>query len=367
MRIGVLTSSRADYGIYFPLLSKLEQDDFFELELIVFGMHTSELHGSSLDAIKKDKFKIAHIITGFTKGDSPQHIVEAMGQTILKFASVWTQSRYDLVFALGDRFEMFAAVSSTVPFNINVAHIHGGETTLGAIDDCFRHSISLMSHYHFPVTEQYRKRIIELTGDEKNIFNVGSLSYDNLINLSLYSIIDFKEKFGIDLSIPTILITFNPETISFQKNERYVSELIAALAQTTGYQFVITMPNADTMGNLVREKLSDFGKGNAAVKLVESLGTIGYLSCMKHCSFMLGNTSSGFAEAAFFPKYVINLGDRQKGRMLTPNIRNCKIEAGEIAKAIAEFDTVKLPSSIDVYGTGNSASRIIKTLKEIYG
>lgn len=369
MRVAVLTSSRADYGIYLPLLKKLREDHFFELYIIAFGTHHSKKFGNTVDQITNDGFTVNYLINTLPAGDQAADIAESMGKTMIAFAPVWEElsGKVDLVFCLGDRYEMFAAVASSVPFNIRVAHIHGGETTLGAIDDCFRHSISLMSHYHFTVAEPYRKRVVELIGRDENVYNVGSLSYDNLKGLSLLSIDELKQTFNVDLALPSILITFNPETVSFEKNEFYIQELIKALQQTRYYQFIITMPNADTMGNMIREKLILFSENNGRVKLFESLGTVGYLSCMKHCAFMLGNTSSGFAEAAFFPKYVINLGDRQKGRVVTQNINNCRIDADEITRAIQMFEQIKLPGSIDIYGTGNSANTILTILKNIHG
>ena len=244
MRVAVLTSSRADYGIYLPLLKKLREDHFFELDIIAFGTHLSKKFGNTVNQITNDGFTVNYPIDTMPAGDQAFDISESMGKTMIAFAPVWEElsGKVDLVFCLGDRYEMFAAVASSVPFNISVAHIHGGETTLGAIDDCFRHSISLMSHYHFTVAEPYRKRVVELIGRDENVYNVGSLSYDNLKGISLLSIDELKQMFNVDLALPSILITFNPETVSFEKNEFYIQELIKALQHTSDYHFIITMP-----------------------------------------------------------------------------------------------------------------------------
>ena len=366
MRIAVLTSSRADYSIYLPLLKAMNSDSFFDLEIIAFGTHVSRNHGYTIDAIKLDGFKITYAIESLIMGDSPEAIATAMGTTIIKFSSIWSCNKYDLVFVLGDRYEMFAAVASTVPFNIPLAHIHGGETTLGAIDDCFRHSITLMSKYHFTVAEDYKKRVIELTGNTKNVYNVGSLSYDNLKTIKYLSIEEFKKQFKIDLSIPSILITFHPETVSYEKNEEYITELVLALQEIKGYQLIITMPNTDTMGSMIREKLNKFISQNIHAIGVESFGTLGYLSCMKHCSFMLGNTSSGFAEAAFFPKYVINIGDRQKGRIVTSNIINTEIRWEKIVESVKKIITAPVLNNITAYGTGDAAIKIVEVIKNSF-
>ena len=363
MKVAILTSSRADYSIYLPLLKALKNDPFFDLTIMAFGTHLSQKHGYTLSQIEKDGFDVSIQVDTMPEGDNPFEISNALGKTITNFSVIWNVHQFDLVFCLGDRYEMFAACASGVPFNVKFAHIHGGEQTLGAIDDTFRHAITHMSAYHFTTTEEYKNRVIELKGSAENIHNVGALSIDNLKTYPLLSIEEFKNKFQIDLSVPSILITFHPETVSFEKNEKHIDELIAALNETKNYQLIITMPNTDTMGNMIREKLNHFIKAHSNAIGVESFGTLGYLSCMKHSSFMLGNTSSGFVEASYFPKYVINLGERQTGRIITENISNCKIERNAILNAIADFRNRALPAEITIYGNGNASEKIIRLLK----
>jgi GDP/UDP-N,N'-diacetylbacillosamine 2-epimerase (hydrolysing) len=364
MKIGVLTSSRADYGIYLPLLKKLKNDNFFDLEIIAFGTHLSENHGYTLKNIQSDGFEVKHKLKTIPKGDSPADISLAIGETIKTFSAFWDKNKFDLVLALGDRYEMFAAVMASVPFQVKIAHIHGGETTTGAIDDVFRHCITHASELHFASAEVYKKRIVELTGKKAGVYNIGSLSYDNLKNLKLFSTDEFLNKYKIDLSKPTILITFHPETVSFEKNGNYAKELVKALKTMKLYQQVITMPNADTMGNIIREELISYSENRQNVFCVENFGSLGYMSCMKHCSFMLGNTSSGFIEAAFFPKPVINLGIRQKGRIITRNTINSEIDKESILIAVEKAEKLILPKKIDIYGDGNAAGKIIRVLKK---
>jgi GDP/UDP-N,N'-diacetylbacillosamine 2-epimerase (hydrolysing) len=363
LRIAVLTSSRADFGIYLPLLKVLREDSFFEVCLLVFGTHLSDKHGRTVNEIISYGFTPFTEVDTMPDGDSPAEVSAAMGKTMLRFSNIWQQNSFDLVVALGDRFEMFAACASAVPFGVPIAHIHGGETTLGAIDDVFRNSITQMASYHFTTTEIYREKVVALKGSANNVFNVGALSIDNIKALSLLNNEQFKERFQIDLSVPTILITFHPETVAFGKNEKYISEIILALNKTKGYQYLITMPNADTMGTMIRTHLLNFVKENKNAIAVESFGALGYLSAMKLCTMMLGNTSSGFVEAASFPKYVINLGKRQEGRIVTPNIYNCEIRKEAICNAIANFNTSKLPEAITVYGNGETAKTISAILK----
>lgn len=362
MKVALLTSSRADYSIYYPLIKAMQSESFFDLHIIAFGTHISARYGETVNQILKDGFEVSARIDTMPDGDHPADIAQAMGKTMVNFSKVWANGNFDLIIAIGDRYEMFAACACSIPFVIPIAHIHGGEITLGAFDDTFRNAISQMATYHFATTERYRKRIEEMKGSGEHVYNTGALSIDNLVALPMMSITEFREKFKIDLSVPTILITFHPETVGYEKNEEYIATLIAALKEIKGYQLVITMPNADTMGNMIREQLRGFISESTNAIGVESLGTLGYLSCMKHCSLMLGNTSSGFVEAAFFPKYVVNLGERQTGRILTPNIYNCPIEKDAIIAAVNRFDNIKLPESANIYGDGTAAIKIIQHL-----
>lgn len=365
MRVAVLTSSRADYSIYYPLLKKLKGDIFFQLSLVVFGSHLSEKFGSTIDQILSDGFDVTAKIETLPSDNSPSDISKSIGETIIKFSEFWKKNPYDLVFCLGDRYEMFAACVASIPFNIKLAHIHGGEKTLGAIDDCFRHSITHMASIHFTASSVYYRRVIDLKQSSNQVYNVGALSFDNIKNLQFLSKDEFYKKFKINLNKKSILITFHPETVSFERNLRYVETLINALHELEGYQYIITMPNSDTMGNLVREKLNSFIETTPNSFGIESFGNIAYLTCMKYCSFLLGNTSSGFIEASYFSKPVINLGDRQKGRIVTPNIINCEIKKELIIEAINRIQYLNDLDKTIIYGDGNAAEKIISIIKSI--
>jgi len=364
MNIVVLTSSRADYGIYLPLLKKLKADNFFNLKIVAFGSHLSEKYGRTMDQIVSDGFEIDTKIETLPEGDTPEDISNAMGITIQKFSHFWAieKKQIDLILCLGDRSEMFAAISASIPFNIPVAHLHGGETTLGAIDNAIRHSITCMSKIHFTSTEKNARRVEQILNSKTGVYNVGALSLDNLKDIKLLNVAEFKEKFGIELNNP-ILVTFHPETVDYEKNEEYVNELITALNKIDK-QILITMPNADTMGNLVRERLLSFAANKDHVFTVESLGTQGYFSAIEHCEFMIGNSSSGIIEAASFGKFVINIGSRQEGREIGENVIHCNIKTQYILDLIHQIKDRPRLNKKNIYGDGNSADKVVEILKK---
>lgn len=365
MKVAVLTSSRADYGIYQPLLKVLEKDRDFDLELVVFGTHLSEMHGRTISMIEEDEYKIFDKVPFLAQDNSLAGISTAIAENIKALTPILDRSEHDIIFALGDRYEMFAAVTATFTQGKKIAHLHGGETTLGSIDNAFRHSITHMSTVHFTGTEVYRQRVIELTGSDHNVFNVGALSVDNMAQLELLSIDEFKEQFSIDLSIPTVLITFHPETIDPEKNPDHVHELLAALEEMSSFQQVITMPNADPMGGLIRKEMNAYIASHDNAIGVENFGALGYLSCMKHCAFMIGNTSSAFAEASFFPTPVINIGRRQEGRIRTTNILDVEIKKERILSAVEKMDEIRDLERSYIYGNGRAAENIAAILKEL--
>jgi GDP/UDP-N,N'-diacetylbacillosamine 2-epimerase (hydrolysing) len=368
MKIGILTSSRADFGIYYPLVKKMWEDNYLQIEIISFGTHLQESYGYTVKEIESFGFEVLHRIETPVKNHSSKDISNNIGIIIQLFAHFWERNKFDLVFALGDRYEMFAAVSSASTFNIDIAHIHAGETTLGAIDNSYRHSISLMSKYLFVSTEKYKRRAIEITQRPADVFNVGALSIDNLKNQEYFTIQEFENVFKIDLTKPYILSTFHPETIASDKNEKYVEELISVFKVLQNkYQIIITLPNADTKGDIIRSKLGAYAKSNRNIKLIESFGMKGYITVLKHCSMLIGNTSSGFVEAAYFPKWVINIGNRQDGRINTPNVFTTPVVKENILQIVIKIEKAKkIPHNCNIYGNGNTADLILSKINDIY-
>lgn len=365
--IGILTSSRADFSIYLPLIKELQVNNY-NVEIIAFGTHLAPEYGNTVDLIEKEGIFVKHKINNcYAKGETPLDISSAIAQTTESFAKFWSVNHFDLVFCLGDRYEMFAAVSAGLPFQVKFAHIHGGETTLGAIDNSFRHAITHMSTWHFTACEDYHKRVLELTHNPYQVFNCGALSLDNIRSLQTLTIQALKSKTDLDFNKPIILCTFHPETVNFEKNRIFAEEISLAFEQLSEFQILITLPNTDTGGLMIRNRFLQLqAKFPNRIKAVENLGNLGYISAMQHCTLMVGNTSSGFIEAAYFPKTVINLGNRQKGRILTNNIINSPIESAAIIDSIHKNkNNIYTNNQVNIYGDGFAATRICNTLDKL--
>ena len=365
MKIGVLTSSRADYGIYLPLLNKLLEDPYFNLEIIAFGTHLSENHGFTVNEIEQVEFSKIHKISTLLSNDDESSIVTSYGLTVIKFADFWSKNKFDLVFCLGDRFEMSAAVQAGIPFGIKYAHIHGGETTLGAIDNIYRHQITLASLLHFTAAKQFTSKVKELIGENKHIYNFGALSLDGIEKFNLIE----KNALFAKLNIPLqefALVTFHPETNSPELNQSNAKEMRLALQKITKKLFlIITMPNADTMGSIFRSELKSLQNNKPdQVLCVENFGKQNYFSAMAYAKLLIGNTSSGIIEAASFGKFVINVGNRQSGRLQSENVINVPFLESSI---VNEFNNLLQFGNYDgsnVYYQNNTASNIIKEIKK---
>tara|TARA_B100000780_G_scaffold176835_1_gene123961 strand:- start:242 stop:1348 length:1107 start_codon:yes stop_codon:yes gene_type:complete len=365
LKIGILTSSRADYGIYLPLLSKLKNDNFFNLEIIAFGTHLSKNHGFTINDIEKDGYDTVHKITSLINDDSQKGIVISYANTIIEFSEFWNIHKYDLVFCLGDRFEVNAAVQASIPFGVKLAHLHGGETTIGAIDNTYRHQITLSSHMHFVASSLFFDRVKEITGKTDTIYNVGALSLDGVKDLALPHWSDVRKTFNIPEK-QFILITFHPQTINPDKNQVHIeiiSEVLSELSEK--YHLVISLANADTNGSFYRESSRKLKiKHPNEITLIENFGKYNYFAAMKSSKILLGNTSSAILEAASFGKYAINVGDRQLGRLRSNNILDVPYNKTLIINAVNKIINKGLYKGVNKYYKSNTALNILKILKE---
>lgn len=363
-KIGVLTSSRADYGIYKPLLSLLKDDIQVELHLIVFGMHLMKKHGSTVSVIESDNFGFIHKVEGMPDNDDLLSVSSGYGDIVKQFSVFWSEYTFDCVLCLGDRFEMSAAIQASIPFGVYLAHLHGGETTLGATDNIYRHQITLAAKLHFVATRAFGKRVSQIIGSSENVYCVGSLSLSGLEEMNLPKWEEVCKEFSIP-NLPFVLVTFHPETVSPEKNVHFAYEVAKAIeALTQQWYFVITMPNADVQGSVYREMLLELKKNNPSkVNLIESLGKEKYFAAMKASQFLLGNTSSGILEAASFGKYVVNIGDRQKGRLQSKNVFNSAFDSTEIFKSAIKASEMKQYKGANAYYQANSARNVLNILK----
>lgn len=367
MKIGVLTSSRADYGIYLPLLNKLKVDSFFNLEIIAFGTHLSKSHGYTITEIEQDQYQAIHKISSLVSNDDEQAIVTSYGLTILKFADFWQINKYDLVFCLGDRFEMSAAVQAGIPFRVRFAHIHGGENTLGAIDNIFRHQITHASILHFTATDLFSNKVCTLIGSSDNVYTVGSLSLDGIENFKPIEKSLFYDKFRIP-NQEFALITFHPETIDPEVNKAFAVQMRLALAQIATKLFlIVTMPNADTMGSVFRSEIKRLkNQFPNQVLCIENFGKENYFNAMYYAKLLIGNTSSGILEAANFNKYVVNIGDRQKGRLQNDNVINAVFSSDDIIEKSLKVMKMGVYHGDNIYKKDDTAQEIISILKKNY-
>ncbi|MDX9749900.1 MAG: UDP-N-acetylglucosamine 2-epimerase [Flavobacteriales bacterium] len=364
MRISLLTSSRADFGIQLPLVRALEAEPGMHLRTIAFGSHADPRYGHTVREVQEALKQAPMTLPPVLETDDPAGIARAMGATMQQFASVWAEGGTDLIIALGDRYEMFAAVAASLPFGIPVAHLHGGETTLGAIDNALRHAITHIAALHFTAAAPYRERVVRMLGHERGVHDTGALSCDNLRTMRIMDVDELRAAHGVDLGRPTVLVTLHPETVRPERADAHAEAFIEALRRVEQrYRVLITMPNADTHGTRLRKRLLHHLAGNPRAQGVESLGTAGYLACMAHCAFMLGNTSSGYIEAAWFPKPVIDVGERQTGRIVTPNIRRVPFDADRIMAAVDAIEGQGPIAPVRIYGDGHAAERMMAELR----
>lgn len=367
--IGVVTVGRSDYGIYLPLLRRIQDDPDLQLHLIAAGMHLSPEFGLTNQIIEADGFEIAERVEMLLSSDSPEGVAKSMGLGVIGFSQVYARSQPDILVVLGDRFEMHAAALAALPFKIPVAHIHGGEITQGAMDDALRHSITKLSHFHFVAVQEYADRVMQLGESPDRIYVTGAPGLDNVHTVDLLNKDDLLSKFDLQVNeTPFLLVTYHPVTLEYEHAEQQVAGLLAALDEC-GYPLVFTMPNADTSGRLIRQMLLDFVAVHPRSQAVENLGTQGYFSLMKLAAAMVGNSSSGIIEAALFELPVVNIGTRQAGRVRGKNVIDVDYSRDSILAGIQEALTPRFRAALggypNPYGDGAASERIVETLKTI--
>lgn len=331
-KVCVVTATRAEYGLLRPLLYRIKNSDKTELQLIVTGTHMENKYGYTLREIVKDGFKPDFSVP-IIVDDTPQGILSTMSNAVKKVGEALISLKPDMVVLLGDRYETFAIASSAVILGMPIAHLYGGEVTYGAYDELFRHAITKMSYLHFTSTEDYKKRVIQMGENPERVFNVGALGVENILSTELLSKKELEEQIGFSMD-NTLLATFHPVTMESISQKAQFEELLGALKES-GFNLLFTRPNADTNSSELNSMLDSFAvQTGGKVKVVDSLGVIKYLSAMKYCSGVIGNSSSGIVEAPSLHVGTINIGNRQKGRISASSVIHCSAEKNEIIRAL---------------------------------
>ena len=368
-KILVITSGRADYGLLYWLMRNIEASPNYELQIIATGMHLSPEFGSTYQKIEEDGFTINHKVELLLSSDTNEAMSKSMGLGMIGFSSAFEELQPDLIVVLGDRFEIFAAVATAMMQKFPIAHIHGGEVTQGAIDDALRHSITKMSNLHFCATADYRRRIIQLGENPKNVHLVGGLGLDFVNNVDVLSRDEIEKRLDFKLLDQNVLITYHPETLSNLDAKEQINELLQALSDFKHLGLIFTMPNADSGGRVITEVIKKFVDANPNARLYDALGQELYLSCIASFDGVVGNSSSGILEVPSFKKGTLNIGSRQEGRDLADSVVSCSLKRSDIKKGLdrllSENFQNTILNTVNPYGDGGASDKIVKILQTI--
>jgi len=363
-KICVVTGSRAEFGLLKKLLNLLKNDDNVELQLIVTGSHLSQSFGNTYKEIENEYFKIDKKIEILLESDSGVAISKSMGLANISFSEAYQDLNPDIIFVVGDRYEIFAAIIPAFILGIPIAHHSGGEVTIGAIDDSIRHCITKLSSLHFVAMEEYKKRVIQLGEQPERVFLVGGFGVDNILSITLANREEIATKTNYKFANKNILVTFHPETLEADQTIFHLNELLKALETfDKDTSILFTLANADTLGKKFNEIIIDFVKSRENCFYSYSLGQKIYYSCLKEFDIVMGNSSSGLGEAPTFKIPTINIGNRQMGRIKAGNIIDCEPNMESILYAFnAAFDEKfqdNLKNVVNPYGAGG-ASELVK-------
>lgn len=366
-----VTGTRAEYGLLSPLMKLFQDSQDFNLQVVVTGMHLSPEFGMTYEQIESDGFSIDEKVEVLLSSDSKVGLVKSTGLGLLSFPEVFERLKSDMIVLLGDRYETFSATIAGYFLNIPIAHLHGGETTEGAIDEGIRHSITKMSHLHFTSTEVHRNRVIQLGENPKNVYNVGAIGIDNILNLPLISRVRLEESLQISLDQPFFLITYHPVTISDISEEEQLNNLFTALDAFPDIVALFTLPNSDAGGRAIIKLINQYVGERDNAYAFTSLGQLRYLSAVKESIAVVGNSSSGIIEVPSLETPTVDIGIRQKGREAAESVIHSDIDMDSIKDSIKiaiskEFRN-KCTHIKNPYGNGNCAQQIFKIITNEIG
>ena len=370
MKICIATGTRAEYGLLKPLMSAINNEPDWQLQILVTGAHLSPEFGLTFLEIEKDGFLIDKKVEMLLSSDTASSIVKSMGLGMIGFSDALQDLDPDLLVILGDRYEMLALASSALIFKIPMVHIHGGEITEGAYDDAIRHSITKMSNLHFTSTEEYKNRIIQLGENPKFVHNVGAIGLDSVKNLPLLNEEELEKQLEFKFKKYNYQVTFHPTTLDKDSPENQFQILLDAIDKQTDSFFIFTKANADTGGRIINKMIDDYvSKNPDKARAFSSLGNLRFLSLVKHCDAVIGNSSSGILEVPSLKTGTINIGDRQKGRIQAESIINTDVSEIEILNALDKVKSEEFKSivehSVNPYGTGETTQKIMNELRKI--
>jgi GDP/UDP-N,N'-diacetylbacillosamine 2-epimerase (hydrolysing) len=350
-------------------MEDVNQSEKLELQVVVTGMHLSPEFGLTYRDIESDGFKITRKVESLLSSDTPSGIAKSMGLGMIGFADALAELGPDLVLVLGDRYEIFAAASAAMVARIPIAHIHGGETTEGLIDEAIRHSITKMSHLHFVATEIYRNRVLQMGEAPDRVFNVGGLGVDGLVRQELFGRKELEESLGMQFGHRSLIITFHPVTLEDNTAEYQFSQLLIALDHLQDTTLIFTLPNADTNGRALIGMVEQFVASHTNSSAYTSLGQQRYLSCLQYVDGVVGNSSSGLMEVPSFHKGTVNIGDRQRGRIKTDSVIDCQPESASIAAAVDRLFSDEFQKTLrqveNPYGYGGSSKKIVDIIESV--
>ena len=369
IRINILTTTRAEYGLMRPLIARMQNDPDIEMHLVVTGTHLDEKYGMTFREIENDSFPIHKKIKILSEKEGITAVSETMANALNRFTQYFLEEKPDFLLVDGDRYETMAVCIAAFNTNVPIIHCSGGATTEGAADEFYRHAITKMAYLHFPTTDIYRKRIIQLGEDPTRVFTVGSMGIENILTTKLLTREELENSLQFKLDKPFALVTFHPVTLENQTCEGQVRELFAACDAMPSMKFLYTMANADAGGKEINELLIAYAqKHKDRILCVKSLGSLRYLSAMKYCEFVLGNSSSGLIEAPSFKIPTVNIGDRQRGRIKAKSVIDCAPEKEDILaamkKAMSNDFRKECLSVVNPNGDGNTTKKIVDHIKE---
>jgi len=364
-KICVVTGSRAEYGLFFPILNKIKESPALDLQLIVTSSHLAIEFGETYKEIESDGFSIDEKVDNLILPVTSSSIAKSSANATSLLSDSFNRLKPDLILLLGDRYETHAAATTAMLMNIPIAHIHGGEITEGAVDEQIRHSITKMSYLHFCSTEVYRKRVIQMGEDPLRVFHSGAPGVDNIVNMKLLKKHELEADLKWKFSSNSALFSYHPVTLEQTDLE---SDLHSILKIISAFRFKIlfTYANADPGGRIINDYLENFCiKDPVRYKVVKNLGQVKYLSAMKYVDLVIGNSSSSIIEAASFRKPVINIGSRQKGRLKGRNVIDCNVDSLEksVRLALSASFQDKINNIANIYGDGNAADFITEKIK----